>query len=184
MSEGRIPVAIATLFAVGVLIATAVVIAGGQGGSPALPNAQSISGPAQVSRAFASEATSICNNAHAALEGDSQSSPTSVSEGLEIEHTALAAFTRATSELQKLQPTPNIAGRFRAGLADDQTLVGLFRSILQRPDFVQLSITLPGHPNLVPPWLKAWLARSKALQASANANFAQIGIPACEKLLR
>ncbi len=149
-----------------------------------MPNAQSVSGPAKVSPGFASQATSICNNARTALEANSQSSPTSVSEGLEIEHTALAVLTRATSELQKLQPPPNIAGRFRAGLADDQTLVGLFRSILQRPDFVQLSITLPGHPNLVPPWLKAWLARSKALQASASANFVQIGIPACEKLLR
>lgn len=55
--------------------------------------------------------------------------------------------------------------------------------MIARPDFVQLSITLPGHPNLVPAWLKAWLARSRALIAGAHAQFAQAGIPACEKSL-
>jgi hypothetical protein len=65
-----------------------------------------------------------------------------------------------------------IAARFHAGLADDQTLVGLFGSIIQRPDFVQPSLTLPRHPQLAPQWLKAWLARTQALQAEAKARFA------------
>jgi hypothetical protein len=55
--------------------------------------------------------------------------------------------------------------------------------MLARPDFVELSLTLPGHPELVPAWLKAWLAREKALLADAHVKFAQVGVPACETSL-
>jgi hypothetical protein len=135
------------------------------------------------STSFASQARAICTNGRSTLNR-LPSSPTSIGEGLEIEHKALGVFTREVNELQRLRPPENIAARFHAGLADDQTLLSLFGSIIQRPDFVQLSLTLPGHPQLAPQWLKAWLARTQALQADAKAKFSEIGVPACEKLLR
>jgi hypothetical protein len=55
--------------------------------------------------------------------------------------------------------------------------------MVARPDFVKLSLTLPGHPNLVPSWLKSWLARQQSLLAEAHARFSEAGIPACEKSL-
>jgi hypothetical protein len=146
--------------------ATAIFIATGCGSSPS----------------FASRASTICTNAQASLKA-LPSHPASVTEGLEVEHKALGVFTQEVNQLQELQPPQNIATQFHAGLTDDQTLVELFSSILKRPDFVHLSLTLPGHPGRAPAWLKAWLAKSQALQANAKSSFAQIGIPACEKSL-
>jgi hypothetical protein len=134
------------------------------------------------SASFTSQASAICTNAQTSLKA-LPSHPTSVAAGLELEHTALGVFTREVAQLQKLQPPQNIATEFHAGLTDDQTLVGLLSSILKRPDFVRLAITLPGHPELMPAWLKTWLAKSRALQANAQSSFAQIGVPACEKSL-
>jgi hypothetical protein len=55
--------------------------------------------------------------------------------------------------------------------------------MMARPGFVKLSLTLPGHPNLVPSWLKKWQAREQALVADAHAKFSQAGVPACEMTL-
>jgi hypothetical protein len=93
-------------------------------------------------------------------------------------------YAREVAELQGLQPPSAIAVQFRSGLAADQALLVMFRSILQRPDFVRLSLTLPGHPELVPAWLKSWLAQSEVLQARARASFSGIGLPACERALQ
>lgn len=93
----------------------------------------------------------------------------------------LAILRREVSELEALGPQANAA--FRAGLADDQALFRELSSMLARPDYVHLAITLPDHPDLVPAWLKRWLARSQALQADARTQFAQAGVPACEKSL-
>jgi hypothetical protein len=55
----------------------------------------------------------------------------------------------------------------------------MLRSMLARPDFVRLAITLPGHPNLAPAWLKTWLTRSHALAADAQEHFAALHISGC-----
>jgi hypothetical protein len=131
---------------------------------------------------FTAQATSVCTSAQSSLEA-LRTTPVSVSEALETEHSILDVYTREVDQLQALRPPPGIAGQFRAGVADNQTLVGLLGSMLQRPDFVQLSLTLPHHPALMPAWLKAWLAQSQELQANARSSFSQVGIPACEKTL-
>ena len=59
-------------------------------------------------------------------------------------------------------------------------LVGLLRQMIARPDFIRLSITLPGHPELAPPWLKAWVAQTQSLAADSKARFAQVpNVPDC-----
>jgi hypothetical protein len=101
--------------------------------------------------------------------------------GLEIEHRALAIYRRELSQLRGL--APRASKSFRAALADDQSLLAGLSSVVARPDFVKLSLTLPGHPNLVPSWLRQWLARERALVADARAQFSQAGIRACENSL-
>jgi hypothetical protein len=125
-------------------------------------------------------ASTVCTNAQQDLERLPQS-PRSISEGLEIEHGMLAIVRRELNELQEL--APQASGSFQAGLAADQALLAGLSSMVARPDFVRLSLTLPGHPNLVPSWLKRWLAREHSLAAKAQAQFAQAGVPACEKSL-
>jgi hypothetical protein len=132
---------------------------------------------------FNAQAQSICARTQQTLKRV-RTTPTSISEGLQIEHTALATYQREMAELGALHPPPSDAGAFQAGLADDRTLVGMFSSVLARPDFVELSLTLPGHPTLVPPWLKSWLARSHALIADAHTQFSRLpGLGACEASL-
>ncbi len=131
---------------------------------------------------FASRAASVCTGSRLALKA-LPTSPTSIAAALEIEHEVLAAYSREITQLGALTPPTAIAAAFRAGVADDQALVTGLRSMLARPDFVQLSVTLPGHPELMPAWLKGWLARSQALLADAHLRFAQAGMPACERSL-
>jgi hypothetical protein len=132
---------------------------------------------------FSAQAQSICAKTQQTLKL-ARTTPTSISEGLRIEHGALATYQREMVELGALHPPSSDAGAFQAGLADDRTLVGMFSSVLGRPDFVELSLTLPGHPTLVPAWLKSWLARSHALIADAHAQFSRLpGLGACEASL-
>ena len=129
---------------------------------------------------FQARATAVCNEAQRELQRLPQS-PGSIDQALELEHSALAICRREVSELEALGPEASAS--FQAGLAADRTLLNNLSSMLARPDFVRLSLTLPGHPSLAPSWLKAWLARSRALQAEASAQFAKAGIPACTKSL-
>jgi hypothetical protein len=123
-----------------------------------------------------SQAASICGDAQHALEQLPQS-PESIAEGLEIEHRTLAIKKRELAELQGLAPRAGDA--FRAGLTADKTLMAGLSSMMARPDFVELSLTLPGHPDLVPGWLKSWSVREQALVAEAQARFSEAGVPAC-----
>jgi hypothetical protein len=125
-------------------------------------------------------ASAICNEAQRALRGLPHK-PRSLAEALEFDHEILATARREVSELQALGPETSAS--FRAGLADDRSLLIELSSMLNRPDYIHLALTLPGHPNLVPTWLKKWLARTQALQTDARAQFSQAGIPACEKSL-
>jgi hypothetical protein len=126
------------------------------------------------------QASAICSSGRGELEQLPQS-PGSIAEGLELEHRALAIYRRELSRLEELSPSAGKA--FRAGLADDRSLLAGFTSMLARPDFVRLSLTLPGHPNLAPSWLRNWLARERVLLADAKAQFSRAGITACEKSL-
>lgn len=137
-------------------------------------------GGRKTGRGVQGQASSICAGAQRALERMPQS-PSSVAEALEIEHRALAIYRREISQLQELAPRAGKA--FQAGLADDESLLAGLSSMIARPDFVKLSLTLPGHPDLMPIWLKKWLARERALLADARAHFSAAGIPACEKSL-
>lgn len=128
---------------------------------------------------FQSRSTAVCDEVEGELRKLPQS-PSSIDQAIELEHSALAVYERGISRLEALGPAANAA--FRAGLADDQALVREMASMLARPDFVQLSLTVPKDPSLAPPWLKEWLARSHELQAHAEAQFADAGVPACENL--
>jgi hypothetical protein len=55
--------------------------------------------------------------------------------------------------------------------------------LIDWPDFVELAVTPPGHPQLEPEWLKVWLAREQGLLADARVRFGEAGLPACEKSL-
>jgi hypothetical protein len=99
------------------------------------------------SASFASRATSVCTNAQSSLKALSSSSPNGLGAALQLEYHVLAVFTREVAELHSLQAPQNIATQFRAGLTDDQTLVGMLRSMLERPDYLKLALTLPGHPK-------------------------------------
>jgi hypothetical protein len=129
---------------------------------------------------FKAQAAAVCTGAQGNLEGLPQS-PRGAAKALETERPALAIFKREVTELQALGPRASAS--FRVGLADDRALLALLSSMLARPDFVQLSLKLPGHPELAPPWLKEWLARSHMRQADARRRFSQAGVPACEKSL-
>lgn len=126
------------------------------------------------------QASAICNKAQFALKRLSHK-PSSPSEALELDHAILAIAGQEVSQLQGLGAETSAS--FRAGLADDRSLLTELSSMLERPDYVHLALTLPGHPNLVPTWLKEWLARTQALQADARTQFSRAGIPACEKSL-
>jgi hypothetical protein len=126
------------------------------------------------------EAAAVCTNAQREVEQLPQS-PRSIAEGLEIEHGLLAIHGRELAQLQQL--APRIGDSFQAGVAADQSLFAGLSAMIARPDFVKLSLTLPDHPNLVPSWMKRWLARERALLAVARTKFSQAGIPACEKSL-
>ncbi len=126
------------------------------------------------------QAAAVCSGAQRALK-QVQQSPGSVAEGLEIEHRALAIYMKEVSQLREL--ATHAGKSFRAGLADDQSLLAGLSSMLARPDFVKLSLTLPGHPSLAPNWLRRWIAHEQALLADARSQFSRAGIPGCEKSL-
>lgn len=136
--------------------------------------------PGGSSGGLSAQASAVCANAQRELKELPQS-PTSVAGALAMQHSMLAILKREVFELQALGPQASPA--FRAGLVDDQALFRELSSMLARPDYVHLALTLPGHPNLVPAWLKRWLARTHALQADARTQFARADIPACEKAL-
>jgi hypothetical protein len=127
-----------------------------------------------------SQASAVCTNAQREVE-QLPRSPRSIDEGLEIEHELVAIHGRELSQLHQL--APRIGDSFQAGVAADQSLFAGLSAMIARPDFVKLSLTLPGHPNLVPSWMKKWLARERALLAVARTKFSLAGIPACEKSL-
>lgn len=124
-------------------------------------------------------ASAICEKAQTALKGLPQ--PSSVGEALEFEHTSLAVLRQEVSELQALGTETSAS--FRAGLTDDRELLTELSWMLRRPDYLHLAQTLPGHPELAPPWAKRWLTRTQSLQADAGRQFSESGIPACEKAL-
>jgi hypothetical protein len=126
------------------------------------------------------QASAICIDAQRALK-QLPKSPGSISEALAMEHKALAIYRREIAQLEDLAPHAGEA--FRAGLADDRALLTALSSMIARPDFVRLSLTLPGHPNHMPRWLKRWLARTHRLSADAKAQFSEAGMPACKKSL-
>jgi hypothetical protein len=126
------------------------------------------------------QASAVCSGAQSALRELPQS-PQSLSEGLEIEHGVLAIFRREVSGLQALAPAGGDA--FRAAVKDDGELLAGLSSMMARPDFVELSLTLPDHPDQAPEWLREWMSREKALLADARTQFSQAGVPACEQSL-
>jgi hypothetical protein len=126
------------------------------------------------------KAAAVCSGAERELKGLPQS-PRSVAQGLEIEHRALAIYRQEVAQLQEL--APKAGDSFRAAVADDRSLLAGLSSMMARPDFVELSLTLPGHPDRIPGWLREWMSREQALLADARAQFSQAGIPACEKSL-
>lgn len=127
---------------------------------------------------FQAEAARVCEESRHELEGLPQS-PIGVSQALAMEHEALAISERGLSRLEAL--VPRASAEFNAGVTADRALMREFHLMLDRPDFVRLSLTLPDHPDAVPAWMKEWLARSQALQAEARARFGAAGVPACEK---
>jgi hypothetical protein len=129
---------------------------------------------------FKDGATKVCERAQREAEGLPQS-PGSIGEALELERAGLAVYERELFRLRVLGPLASPS--FRAGVADDRALMSMLSSMLARPDFVRLSLTLPNHPGLAPRWLKDWLARSRALVRDAKARFAEAGVAACEKSL-
>lgn len=126
------------------------------------------------------QAAAVCERAHGELKRLS-GSPQSVPAALEMEHRLLAIIGRELTGLEAL--APELSSSFQAGLADDRSLLRGMNAMVARPDFVHLSLTLPGHPELVPAWMKAWLAREQALQRDAQRQFSHAGITACEASL-
>lgn len=121
-------------------------------------------------------ATAICSEAQQSLEG-LPSSPTSVAQGVQIERRMLTIFRQQVTDLRALGPDGSAS--FRAGVAADEQLLAGLTSIMARPDFVRLSLTLPGHPDLVPGWLRVWQARQQDLVSTARGHFSRAGVPAC-----
>jgi hypothetical protein len=125
-------------------------------------------------------ASRICEKTELALKGLSPG-PSSTAEALEFDHELLAIVRQEVSELQALGAETSAS--FRAGLADDQKLLTELSSMLERPDYLHLALTLPGHPDLAPTWMKEWLTRTNSLQTDARMQFSRAGIPACERSL-
>jgi hypothetical protein len=134
------------------------------------------------SQSFSARAAAICSSTQRALKRH----PSSLSQfpaALQLEHQMLAAKSREISQLDALRPSGRGAAAFSAGLQDDRALLSALSYILSRPDYAQLAVTLPGHPELTPAWLKDWLARTQALLSAARANFARAGVPGCRSSL-
>ena len=126
------------------------------------------------------QASSVCREAQHALE-QLPFPPRSLAEVLELDHKMLALRRQELSRLQEL--APRLDESFRAGLADESALLSGLSSMVARPDFIKLSLTLPDRPNLAPSWVTRWHARERALLADAHRRFSEAGIPACEKSL-
>ena len=133
----------------------------------------------QSHTSFTERAEAICKDAkhrRAALP----QTPTSIGQAMEIERGMLATFTTEIDQLRALRPPAAVAAAYNGAIADDERLLGLLRQMIARPDFIRLSITLPGHPELAPPWLKAWVAQTQSLAADSKAKFAQVpNVPDC-----
>lgn len=144
----------------------------------AIAIALQLGGGARTDRDASARAAAICGNAASDL-ADLPQSPHGLAEGLEIEHGVLAIFGREVAQLQRI--APELGKSFQSGVAEDQALYEGLSSMMARPDFVKLSLTLPGHPELVPAWLKRWTDREQALVAEAGARFSEAGVSACAK---
>jgi hypothetical protein len=127
-----------------------------------------------------SQAAAICLGAQRALE-QLPETPGSVAEALAMERRVLTIQRREVQQLEEL--APRLGDSFGAGVSADRSLLAGLSAMVARPDFVKLSLTLPGHPGLVPSWLRKWLARERALLAEARSQFSRAGITACARSL-
>ncbi len=128
---------------------------------------------------FRAQAQSICTDSQAAIKRLEAANPTSLTQALQAEHSLLSAYGSEIKQLQSLRPTGAGASGFEAGLNDDTALLSGLTSIMARPDYVQLAMTVPDDPALAPAWLTAWLTREQTLEAQARTGFQQADIPAC-----
>ena len=175
----RIPLGWLLALVVAILLVVGALAVGSSGNGKPGPKIGS-TGSTKAATNAGSQAAAICEDAEDALAGLPES-PSSVAAAVRLEHDALAIYRREVSRLEGLAPQEDAS--FQAGVATDQELLHGLSSMLARPDFVRLSLTLPGHPSREPGWLKEWLAREQHLLAKAHGSFAQAGVPACEKSL-
>lgn len=139
-------------------------------------------GPAG-SRSFSARAQSICVKSREEAKSV-PAEPTGLAQGLQIMHRVLGIYRGEVAQLAALDPPAPYASAFRTGVTDDSTLTSMLASMLARPDFVELALRLPGHPQLVPAWLTSWLQRMRAFELDARAQFAKVpGIAACQASL-
>jgi hypothetical protein len=162
----RSPIGWTLTVAVPVLALVGAFLLTGGGGAPA-PDARARAG-------------AVCAGAQRELE-QLPESPASVAEALEMERRGLKIQRREVQRLEVL--APRLGDSFGAGVSADRSLLAGLSAMLARPDFVKLSLTLPGHPDLVPSWLREWLGRERALLARARSQFSQAGITACARSL-
>jgi hypothetical protein len=135
------------------------------------------------SPSFSARAQSICLKSRQEAKSV-PAEPTSLAQGMQIMQRVLLIYRGEVAQLAALHPPPPYAGAFRRGVDDDSTLTSMLGSMLARPDFVELALSLPGHPELVPAWLTSWLQRTRALELDARAQFAKVpGIAACQASL-
>jgi hypothetical protein len=181
--RGRLAVVLGLLLVAIVVAGIAIVTRGGSAGGVGSAAGSGSAAGGKSPASFSSLAASVCARAELAEKALPKLPAASVNETLHVEQAALTISSREIAELKTLRAPADVAPAFGAALADDQELIGLLRSMIARPDYVQLSLTLPRHPNLAPPWLKTWNVRVHALTAEARAKSSQLTVPACEKSL-
>lgn len=167
----RIPIGWVVTLVVAVLLVVGVLAFRGHDGG---------TGGSRTAAAATQQAANICAEAQSALAQLPQS-PGSITAALHLEHRVIAIDGRELSRLEALAPQESDS--FQAGVAKDRKLLHGFSSMVARPDFVRLSLTLPGHPDRAPAWLNEWLAREQQLHAEAHTDFSQAEVPVCEKSL-
>ncbi len=138
---------------------------------------------ARGSSSFSARAQSLCLTSRKEAKRV-PAEPTTVAEGMQVMHRVLGVYRSEVAQLAALKAPAPYASAFRAGMGDDTTLTSMLGSMLARPDFVELALRLPGHPELMPAWLASWLKRTHALELDAHAQFAKVpGVAACEASL-